>query len=232
MRTRTMAAARPNAKGLAAAMAVTAIGVLAQSEAHASPPDRAEIAAALDARRVDLSFSRTSLSEVAEFLADITGLNFVLGPGANPDAETSCRLQNVSVKNALDLLTRSAACRYEVRDDFVLILGIEPEGAPTAAPPALDDSAASPALRQLLDTRTLDLNFPDTTLEEVSLFLSEVCGVNVVVDPALLERPVHFRVATARLRNVLEIAGILGGCRVRADGDALVFEAVSGEEGG
>src|SRR5207249_2658106 len=69
--------------------------------------------------------------------------------------------------------------------------------------PSPDDAAVTKAL----DSRKVTLNFPGTPLAEAFLFIQDITGLNIAIDPAVetTETTITLRVKDITLRNAVEI---------------------------
>lgn len=91
----------------------------------------AELAVALDERRVSVSFDRTPFAEAIDFVRDVTGLNIVVSKEAAKELEEreiTLRVKKVTLRSCFELLLELAheELRYGVRHG-VLWLGLATE---------------------------------------------------------------------------------------------------------
>lgn len=91
----------------------------------------AELAVALDERRVSVNFDRTPFSEAIDFVRDVTGLNIVVSKKASEELEereVTLRLKKVTLRSCFELLLELGheELRYGVRHG-VLWLGLASE---------------------------------------------------------------------------------------------------------
>jgi type II secretory pathway component HofQ len=68
----------------------------------------------LDTLTLNLNFDATPLTEVVQFLQDITALNYVIDKSVpDREAEVTLRLKDISLRNALKLIGEAADARFE-----------------------------------------------------------------------------------------------------------------------
>ncbi len=81
----------------------------------------------LDSQRITLNFDATPFEDAIDFLRDITGLNFVIGPSAmdivgDEALRVSLRLRDITLKNALNLiLAADPDLTYKIKNGTVFI---------------------------------------------------------------------------------------------------------------
>lgn len=95
-------------------LATYAVGDLVKTFKAKPPAWKERYQRRLEAQPVTLNFPKTPLSEVVNFLRDITGLNLTLAPGLDLEREVSLRLRNTTLASALDLIAEQSGLRWSL----------------------------------------------------------------------------------------------------------------------
>lgn len=91
------------------------------AQAGARPEDGPPAVAEVLEQRIDIEFDGAPVSEVVDFLRQVTGANFVISRRVRRNAEgVHLRLNDVTVRQVLDLLGDSHNLRYETRPGRIL----------------------------------------------------------------------------------------------------------------
>jgi general secretion pathway protein D len=76
----------------------------------------------LKERKVTLNFPDVPLKDVVLFLQEITGLNFVIGPGVDPEErKISLRLKDIVLENALKIILEQTKLTYVFDKESIII---------------------------------------------------------------------------------------------------------------
>jgi type II secretory pathway component GspD/PulD (secretin) len=176
----------------------------------------------LKTQNVTLNFDATPIDEAFNFLRDITGLNILVYPGVDAEAEVHLRLKDISLDNALKLILASAGEGV----DFQVWAGavvVKPAKVELGEAPEPGDSAVG----KVLATRRVTLNFPGTPFEEVIAFLQDVTGLNVVLEAKAREKgdalAVSLRVRDLDLARALTLSTHPYGLTWKVENDAVVI---------
>ena len=161
-----------------------------------------------------VDFPELDIEDVVTFLQRNTKVNFVLDPaliaaGATPPV--SLRLNDVSLKTALEFIALQTRCHWEIRDEAVFITAAADSShdddaagtAGNATGPAPDVSAE---LTLQLEQQ-ININWQEISVEEAVDFLRHNTNVNYVMDPRIYANaalpPISLRASNMQLQTVL-----------------------------
>jgi hypothetical protein len=181
-----------------------------------------------------------TLGGAVQYLRAVTGLNFVLSRKVREtrsDTEIELRLNDVSVRQMLELITQPNEMVWNVRHGVVLI-----ETTEEAATPRVRRSRGKPAtdeekrFRTKLLERTVDLPFDGTRFQLVLDFLKAASGIDFVIDPGAKEAlegcEVRLLASSLTVHDALEIIlGLThpdGEVVYEIEGSAVIFK-ISGD---
>ncbi|MBL4844476.1 MAG: hypothetical protein JKY65_03025 [Planctomycetes bacterium] len=181
----------------------------------------AELYVSLARQKMTLDFGGTSVAQVADFLRDMTGENYVL-VGA-PQGKVTLRLKAVGVLDVLRLIAAQLGLSVDLAHGAVHI-GKDLSGlnAPAVFPtPSTElDRQVEQRLRQWKST----LVFRGTPLGEVFGFLRDVTGLNFVsLSDVDLDEKVKLRIRDIEYLSALRLIASARGLSFTYRGGALVF---------
>tara|TARA_R110002072_G_scaffold38964_2_gene112443 strand:+ start:365 stop:1261 length:897 start_codon:yes stop_codon:yes gene_type:complete len=188
--------------------------------------DRKRAEKTLKSRPVSLNFPNTPLGEVISFLQDITGLNVVLLPSADPALPVSLRLKDVKLESALKLiLATDGDLEYQIVRNMILIgkdMSVTKDKKWSQK-----EIEANPGLAWKVLSQRLTLNFDQTPFGEVCGFLRDISGVNLVLSKTVegANPDISLRLKEVRLRDVLTLITGSNGFRWSADSGAIRIDA-------
>lgn len=190
-----------------------------EESAPADPPAVPGIKDALQ-KKVSFAFDQTPVQQVAEFLHEVTGVNYVLDAGGAAEEPITARLRDVRLDLALRLTLKQAGLAYVAEEHAVYIS--TPERVELVGrgekplEPADDDMAEALA-------KPLAFRFDGTPLRTVAEFLAAVAGVNIVTDIEGEEPMVTMDCAGLPLSEALKYAARLTRAQVYCDGNVIVI---------
>jgi hypothetical protein len=199
---------------------------LADVPAFVKQRDRNRAEKILESRPVTLNFPNTPLEEVVSFLQDITGLNVVLLPSADPVLPISLRLKNVKLAAALKLiLAADGDLEHKIVRNTILI-GKDMD----AVKPkkwSKKEIEGNPGLAWKILTQTMTLNFDQTPFVEVCNFLRDISGLNLVLSKTVTSAnpDISLRLRGVTLRDVLTLATGSHGFRWSVDSGVIRIDA-------
>lgn len=187
-------------------------------------PDKA-LSERLKSQVISLNLDETPLGDVASFLTDITGVPVVVGPGVDTEAPVTLKLNGVSLKDALKLITASQ--EGLVARPYCGVLWLGQKGQRLPAPPAI------PADGPLAQRVTL--NFSGTPAPEALDFLRDVCPTLklLVSEPAkakLEAETTTLRVADLPVIRVLALLQAMHGLTSKQEGDTVELDVAPEQE--
>ena len=156
-------------------------------------PNKAALAAL--ERKVSFEFVETSLSDALAFLNRTTGVAVRTSPQAVVRRTTpiTLRVTDMPLKLALKWILRLIDLDYVVDEHGVLVTTpqhareLRGPAAPTAKQTDQDSDLRNQAVRAALE-RKVSFEFVDTPLTETAVFLQQLTGVSMVIDPELIKR--------------------------------------------
>ena len=195
-----------------------------QKQEAPADPDKA-LSERLKSQVVSLNLDETPLSDVAGFLTDITGVPVVIGPGVDTEVPVTLKLNGVSLKDALKLITASQ--EGLVARPYCGVLWLGQKGQRLPAPPAI------PADGPLAQRVTLNLS--GTPAPEGLDFLRDVCpALKLLVSEAaqakLAEETTTLRVVDLPVIRVLALLQALHGLTSKQEGDTVELDVAPEEE--
>lgn len=203
--------------GLALLLGLAFSGPVAVAEDAKESPD--EVVRKGLAKKLTVNFDATSLDQVLTFVQDLTGINLVVDLALDTKQTVTLQLEDVTVRSLLDLATASVDdVTYAIwRGTLFFTSRKNPKPAP---PPAdLTDAARK------LASRPVSLNFPRTPLRDAVAFVSDITGMKLVVDRAVEDRIVSFRLKDLSVEAALDVICRLAGLKVEKKGEANVITA-------
>ncbi|MHC4779071.1 MAG: tetratricopeptide repeat protein [Planctomycetota bacterium] len=156
---------------------------------------------------VSLDFLDTPLEAVVAFLSEVSGLNMLIGPsvagsGRSSEITVELKVEEIPLEQALRLLLMSHELEYRI-EHGVLTVERREVNIEVAEKPPLE------LLREALDS-CIDVDFRETPIEQVLVFLSAASGAPIVADPrvrAMMKKglgSVTLRMQGTSMRKVLE----------------------------
>lgn len=188
--------------------------------------DRQRAAKILETRKVTLNFPNTPLEEVIGFLQDITGLNVVLLPSADPTLPITLKLKDITLANALKLILAADGDLEHTIVRNTILIGKD-MGAVKPKKWAQKEIEANPGLAWKVLTQSLSLNFDQTPFAEVCDFLRDISGLNLVLSKTVRDAnpDITLRVRSVSLRDVLTLITGSHGFRWSVDSGAIRIDA-------
>jgi len=199
---------------------------LADVPAFVQRYDRKRAENILKTRPVTLNFPNTPLEEVVSFLQDITGLNVVLLPSADPALPISLRLKNTKLENALKLiLAVDGDLEYRIVRNTILIGKDMSVVKPKKW--SKKEIEANPGLAWKVLSQSMTLNFDQTPFVEVCDFLRDISGLNLVLSKTVqtANPDISLRLRNVPLRDVLTFVTGSHGFRWSVDSGAIRIDA-------
>ena len=192
---------------------------------EAKPTTKPSGAEALDQllrkKMPEVRFDAIALSDVIDFLRDVSGANIAVdwrrlaAAGVKEATPVSARLRDVPFQKALDVILADADGGKKLmttvtRDNILVILPAKDAAARQARWAAHDKHPAAGGVQQLLDARLPEVRFDKTPLSDVVDFLRDISAANIFVAWKPLEEAgvskktrVSMRLREARLGDVL-----------------------------
>lgn len=140
--------------------------------------------------KVNLSFEETSILDALGFLSQYADVNVYIDPmlfeqRSEDDFLVTLKADDITVQNALDLITLTKSISYDVRFGGIFVadaarLKAIPKTA--LAPPTVDQPAWERKLRKLLESR-ITFSFDGATVPQALDFIRTLKGVNIVLSP-------------------------------------------------
>lgn len=201
-------------------------GALKDVKAFVARYDRKRAQRLLETRKVTLNFPNTPLEEVVGFLQDITGLNIVLLPSADPALPVSLRLKDISLEKALDLILAADGDleRKIVRN--TLLIGKDMD-AVKAKKWSRKEIEADPELAWKVLSRSMSVNFDQTPFVEVCNFLRDLSGLKLVLSKTVesANPDITLRLKGVGLRDLLTLLTGSHGFRWSVEAGAIRIDA-------
>jgi hypothetical protein len=176
--------------------------------------------------KVDFQFENTQLGDILSFFRDVSGLNFVLDPSLDPGIVKEFKVQNMTLRSALDILCAVKGLDFDFRYKVVFlstpmrIWSTDPKvGLPSAnhwtkQTSAPGDAAVGDKLRAILFTIDMQ-NAP----------MSSISGIKFKAEPAIAGQPIRLKAGDLTLNHVLELLTLPLGWDARIDnGTVVIFD--------
>ena len=175
----------------------------------------------LQKKMPEVRFDAIGLSDVVDFLRDVTGANIAVdwrglaAAGVKESTPVSARLRDVPFQKALDVILADADGGKKLlttvtRDNILVILPAKDAAARQARWAAHDKHPAAGGVQQLLDARLPEVRFDKTPFGDVVDFLRDISAANLFVAWKPLEEAgvskktsVSMKLKDARLGDVL-----------------------------
>lgn len=185
------------------------------------------LARALEQKKVTASFDEAPISQVTGFIQDLTAIPIVLGPGIDPAAPVTFKVNGLAATNALKLALGELDGDHELRV-WNGVVFLSAKGHELPALPSPPESADSPL------AQTMTLNFGGLPFAHFKGFLVDNTGLEVVIDEeaeARLARvKVALRISDLPLWRLLPLLQALYGVEGKVDGQALRFSVPAGKQ--
>lgn len=215
----------PRLPAVLLALAVLALALPSSAPAD-EPPWKAEIAKLLAEKKVTLDFADATLPDVLAFLREVSGANFVLDPGSKLEEEkVTLKVRDLSLANALKLLLAVRQAEYRLACGTVVVGTQERlKGLPadSPAPPASPTAAQKAAWEK--GAKKLTVNFASTPLTEVTAFIRDLSGLNLIVDPKLVGAKLDLALKSVTILQALTLAAHLAGGQLAYQDDVWVLK--------
>lgn len=156
----------------------------------------AKVRKVLKSRPVTLNFPDTPLTEVASFLADITGVSVVVLGDVPDNTSVNLRLKDKILEDAMVAIVKGPKLAYDVVGGALVIAKNPAALKPLAF--TKKQIAVNPDAYLKLRSYRITLNFDGTPMSDVGGFLGDITGIKVTVAADIKDADV-----TVRLRNTL-----------------------------
>jgi type II secretory pathway component GspD/PulD (secretin) len=171
---------------------------LALAIAALAPPAPARAVTLNLHQRIDLNVSDCEVGQLFRVVGQLTGAQIEIDPRLKEATRrVSIRIDNVSIRTALNAICESIDCRWLAKDDVIVVTAL---------------TAHEPKHRALLD-EPIDLRVQDAPLHEVMHTLATILGAELTFDEALAGVKLTLDVENHALAATLDAACAQAGCK-------------------
>jgi hypothetical protein len=176
--------------------------------------------------QANLEFKDAPLSDVLEYLRELTLLSIVLDRRSDPailGRKLSHAAKDISVEEHLALLTLPRGLDVRLEEDLIILFDRSRPPKPFAWRSQKLEGADAALLKTLRDQKT-DLHFREADLKVVTEFLRETLEIRIRTEDGLGARKISLAIRQATLLQILELL-VPHGADLRIEkGEVVIFK--------